>query len=311
VSPSPSTGLTAAHEGATRHVPGLALLGVAAVVVAIALAVRRAGTIDVPTAVVLGMIEGLTEFVPVSSTGHLTVAGRLLDLHGAAVDAYLIAIQAGAILAVVVLYRDRLRSLLRGITGHDPVGRRVARGIAIAFLPAAAAGVALGDLIKDRLFGVGPVAVAWAAGGVLILCITHRRSTPGHPLEWLGRRQALLIGLAQAAALWPGVSRSLVTIVAAAAVGLSIPAAVEFSFLLGFVTLGAATAFEAVGSGRDIIDAYGIAAPAAGFAVAFAAAALSIRWMVDYLRHGTLSVFGYYRLAAAGVAIVLLASGAV
>jgi len=92
---------------------------------------------------------------------------------------------------------------------------------------------------------------------------------------------------------------------------LSIPAAVEFSFLLGFVTLGAATAFEAVGSGRDIIDAYGIAAPAAGFAVAFAAAALSIRWMVDYLRHGTLSVFGYYRLAAAGVAIVLLASGAV
>jgi len=310
VSPSPTDERTTEPTPLARRLGAIALAGVAAAVVAVALALRNAGTIDIPTAVVLGMIEGLTEFLPVSSTGHLTVAERLLDLHGQAADAYVIAIQAGAILAVIVLYRDRLCSLLRGITGHDPVGGRLALGIAIAFLPAAIAGVALGDLIKDRLFGVGPVAAAWAAGGVLVL-FTARRRTTGQPLEHLDRRQAILIGVTQAAALWPGVSRSLVTIVAAGAVGLSIPAAVEFSFLLGFVTLGAATAFEAVGSGRDIIDAYGIAAPAVGFVVAFATAALSIRWMVGYLRHRSLSVFGYYRLAAASAAIVLLATGTV
>lgn len=281
------------------------------VVVALAVVVREPGTIDVPTAVVLGVIEGVTEFLPVSSTGHLTVAERLLDLHGSAADAYVIVIQAGAILAVVVLYRARLRTLAAGISGRDAVGRRVAVGLAIAFGPAALLGVALGDTIKSRLFGVGPVAGAWAVGGVLILVFSRRRAEAGQPLEHLAWRQAAMIGVAQAGALWPGVSRSLVTIIAASLVGLSLPAAVEFSFLLGFVTLGAATAFEAARAGPDIVDAYGLAAPVVGFVVAFAAAAASVRWMVAHLSRGTLGVFGYYRLAAGAAALILLIAGVV
>lgn len=274
-------------------------------------AVREPGTIDVPTSVLLGVIEGVTEFLPVSSTGHLTVAERLLDIRGDAADSYVIVIQAGAILAVLVLYRDRVRSLVRGVAGRDAAGRRVAVAIAIAFAPAALMGIAVGDAVKERLFGVGPIAVAWAAGGLLILTVARRPPTGGEPIESLDRRQALMIGIAQAVALWPGVSRSLVTIVAATGVGLSMPAAVEFSFLLGFVTLGAATAFEAVNTGPEIVQVYGITAPAAGFAVAFVAAAASVRWMVGYLGNGTLAVFGYYRLAATAVAAALLVTGVI
>lgn len=280
-------------------------------VVVLSVAAREPASIDVPTAVVLGVIEGVTEFLPVSSTGHLTVAERLFDLHGDAADGYVIVIQAGAILAVVILYRARLRTVAAGIAGRDRVGRHLAVGIALAFAPAALLGLAFGDSIKSRLFGVGPVAAAWAVGGVLILVFTRRRSEEGAPLEHLDWRQASIIGVAQAAALWPGVSRSLVTIVAASLVGLSVPAAVEFSFLLGFFTLGAATAFEAARTGPDIVAAYGIAAPAAGFVVAFAAAAASVRWMVAHLSHGTLAVFGYYRLAAAAAAVTLLIIGTV
>ena len=290
---------------------GALVLAVAVVVVVLAVAAREPASIDVPTAVVIGVIEGVTEFLPISSTGHLTVAERLLDLHGDAADGYVIVIQAGAILAVVILYRARLRTLAAGIAGRDRVGRRVAVGIALAFVPAALLGLAFGDSIKSRLFGVGPVAAAWAVGGVLILVFTRRRTEGGAPLEQLDWRQASIIGVAQAAALWPGVSRSLVTIVAASLVGLSVPAAVEFSFLLGFFTLGVATAFETARTGPDIVAAYGIAAPAAGFVVAFAAAAASVRWMVAHLSQGTLAVFGYYRLAAAAAAVILLIAGVV
>ena len=281
--------------------------GVAAVMIAVA--VRSPATIDAPTAVALGVIEGVTEFLPVSSTGHLAGAERLLDLGGSAADAYAIVIQAGAILAVVMLYRRRLGSIMRGVVGRDRSGRRLAGSIALSFLPAAFVGVLFEDMVKHRLFGVGPVAFAWAAGGLFILIVGRRSRTDARSLESIDWRQAVLIGVAQTVALWPGVSRSLVTIVAASAVGLSLPAAIEFSFLLGFVTLGAATAFEAVGAGPEIVRAYGIAAPAVGFVVAFASAAVSVQWMVAYLRHGTLAVFGYYRLAAATVAAALLATG--
>ena len=290
---------------------GHAALLLTVVAVALAIVVREPASIDVPTAIVLGVIEGVTEFLPVSSTGHLTVAEQLFDLHGSAADAYAIVIQAGAILAVFVLYRGRLRTLAAGIAGRDAIGRRVAVGLAVAFVPAALLGFALGDSIKSRLFGVGPVAAAWAAGGVLILVFSRRRAEAGQPLEQLDWPQAAMIGVAQAAALWPGASRSLVTIIAASLVGLSLPAAVEFSFLLGFVTLAAATAFEGARAGPDIVDAYGLAAPAVGFVVAFAAAAASVRWMVGHLNRGTLAVFGYYRLAAAAGAVILLIAGVV
>lgn len=290
-------------------VPAAALLVVVAVVVAVA--ARRPGRLDVPTAVLLGLVEGVTEFLPVSSTGHLTVVERLLDLRSSAADAYVIVIQGGAIAAVLVLYRERLRVMVNGVIGRDEPGRRLAVAVAVAFVPAAVIGLVFGDVIKDRLFGVGPVAAAWAVGGVAILLVGRRLRGEGVPLEALGWPQAAAIGVAQAAALWPGVSRSLVTIVAGVVVGLSLSAAVEFSFLLGFVTLGAATGSEAVRQGGDIVATFGVAAPVVGFVVAFAAAVVSVRWMVAFLRHGSLAVFGVYRLAAAAAALGLLAAGVV
>jgi len=272
---------------------------------------RGTGRLDVPAAVVLGLVEGLTEFLPVSSTGHLTVIARLLDLRSSATDAYAIVIQGGAILAVPFLYHERLRVMGRGLRGADAAGRRIAGAVMVAFVPAAVVGFALGDAVKERLFGVGPVAAAWATGGVVILATAHRLDRCGVPMEAVRWQQAAVIGVAQAGALWPGVSRSLVTIVAGVLIGLSLTAAVEFSFLLGFVTLGSATAFEAARQGGDIVAAFGVIAPLVGFTVAFGAAVLSVRWMVSYVRDASLAVFGVYRLAAAGVALLLLATGLV
>ena len=218
-------------------------------------------------AVLLGLVEGLTEFLPVSSTGHLLVTERLLDVgrHHAtkdAADTYTITIQAGAILAVLVLYGQRLLEMGRGLVGRDEPGRRLLTATVVAFIPAAFVGVALEKPIKDRLFGVWPVIVAWAIGGVVILLVARRleeRSrVHGLPLESLTVRAALLIGVAQCFALWPGTSRSLVTILAALLLGLSLPAAVEFSFLLGLLTLGAATAYDGLKHGKEMIDTYGV-----------------------------------------------------
>jgi undecaprenyl-diphosphatase len=269
-------------------------------------------------AVLLGLVEGLTEFLPVSSTGHLLVTERLIDVgrHHAtkdAADTYTITIQAGAILAVLVLYWQRLLEMGRGLVGRDEPGRRLLTATVVAFIPAAFVGVALEKPIKDRLFGVWPVIVAWAIGGVVILLVARRleeRSrVHGLPLESLTVRAALLIGVAQCFALWPGTSRSLVTILAALLLGLSLPAAVEFSFLLGLLTLGAATAYDGLKHGKEMIDTYGVVHPLVGFVVAFAAAVVAIRWMVTYLgRHG-LEIFGWYRLAVAALALVLLATG--
>jgi undecaprenyl-diphosphatase len=269
-------------------------------------------------AVLLGLVEGLTEFLPVSSTGHLLVTERLIDVgrHHAtkdAADTYTITIQAGAILAVLVLYWQRLLEMGRGLVGRDEPGRRLLTATVVAFIPAAIVGVALEKPIKDRLFGVWPVIVAWAIGGVVILLVARRleeRSrVHGLPLESLTVRAALLIGVAQCFALWPGTSRSLVTILAALLLGLGLPAAVEFSFLLGLLTLGAATAYDGLKHGKEMIDTYGVVHPLVGFVVAFAAAVVAIRWMVTYLgRHG-LEIFGWYRLAVAALALVLLATG--
>lgn len=292
---------------------GLLAAGAAAVVaLALVMVVARGtGRLDVPAAVVLGLVEGLTEFLPVSSTGHLTVVERLLDLRSDAADAYAIVIQGGAILAVLVLYRERLRIMVRGVGRRDPVGRRLVGAVGLAFVPAAAVGFVFGDAIKERLFGVGPVAAAWAAGGIVILVAARRIDQGGTPLEGLGWWQAVVIGAAQMAALWPGVSRSLVTILVGVGVGLSLSAAVEFSFLLGFVTLGAATGYEVARRGGDIVATFGVVAPLTGFVVAFVAAVASVRWMVSYLRHGSLAVFGVYRLVVAALAVALLLTGVI
>jgi undecaprenyl-diphosphatase len=270
-------------------------------------------------AVVLGVVEGVTEFLPISSTGHLLVASRIMGLpdSGAAGDAlksYEIAIQFGAILAVLLLYRRRVGVMVEGVVGRSEQGRQLLTAVAIAFVPAAVVGLVSEKLIKDVLFGVAPVVIAWIVGGVAVLVLSRRGLVGprgGRALEAITTRDALVIGGAQVLALWPGTSRSLVTIVAALLLGLSMEAAVEFSFLLGFVTLGAATVYETAKDGKLMIDTFGIAIPLLGLVVAFVAAVVSIRWMVGYLSRHDLAIFGWYRLVVAALAITLVATGTI
>ena len=262
-------------------------------------------------AVVLGLVEGLTEYLPVSSTGHLLVAQRLLGIGaGEAANAYAIVIQAGAIVAVFGLYRQRIAQMARGVAGREPVGRRVAVALLIAFVPAAIFGLLGEEAIERYLFGACPVVSAWAAGGLLILVVAPRiRRDRGYPLEGIGMRAALIIGIAQCAALWPGVSRSLATILGGLAAGLSLAAAVEFSFLLGLVTLGAATVYKAADSGAAMLEAYGTLELALGFLAAWISAVLAVKWMVAWLNRRGLAVFGWWRLAAAAIVTALLLTG--
>ena len=265
-------------------------------------------------AIVLGLVEGLTEYLPVSSTGHLLVASRVLGIGGdgrteRALDTYAICIQSGAILAVLVQYRRRIAQLLQGAVGRSSAGRRLLVALTVAFAPAAITAFLAGAIVKSLLFGVVPVAVAWIAGGIFIVGTRHRPWTGGGrlDLELIGVPQASIIGLAQTGALWPGISRSLVTILAALFVGCSMKAAVEFSFLLGLMTLGAATAYEAIRSGSEVVEVFGVVAPALGLIVAFVAALTSIRWMVGWLEARSLAAFGWYRIGIGTVVLLTLA----
>ena len=262
-------------------------------------------------AIILGLVEGLTEFLPISSTGHLLVAERILGLGGTdaadtALDTYAICIQAGAILAVLVLYRSRIIELFQGLVGRSDEGRRLLVALFVAFLPAALVGVVAIDAIRSVLFGVAPVAAAWIVGGLFILWVTRQpwRRGGSFELEQLTVRHAFIIGLAQMVALWPGVSRSLVTIIAALAIGYSMRAAVEFSFLLGLLTLGVATVYEGLRSGDQLVATFGVATPVLGLVVAFVSAVVAVRWMVAWLQSRGLEVFGYYRVLI-GVAAVI------
>ncbi len=287
---------------------------------------------SVVEAAVLGVVEGVTEFLPISSTGHLLVTGRLFGLDGHdlndaiareaakdAFDSYAIAIQAGAILAVLALYWRRVLSILAGLVGRDPDGRTLAVNLLVAFVPAAVIGLVAEGSIKSRLFQPWAIAVAWAVGGALILIVERRRGglaasrseSGALSLEQLGWRAALMVGVAQSFAMWPGTSRSLVTILAGMAVGLSVAAAVELSFLLGLLTLGAATAYEGLSNGSAMMDAYGVGRPLLGLLAALISAFLAVRWMVGWLQSRGLEVFGWYRLGAAAVLVGLLAVGAV
>ena len=277
-------------------------------------------SLSVGDAIVLGLVEGLTEYLPISSTGHLLVTARILGLPtgsgraGDAMKSYEIAIQAGAIVAVLGLYRHRFATMIEGITKRSEEGRHLLLALVIAFVPAAVIGVIGEKVIKKYLFGVGPVIGAWAVGGVLILVLVARGvidRKEGRALESLTPRDALIIGFAQVAAMWPGTSRSMVTIVAALLLGLSMSAAIEFSFLLGVLTLGAATAYSVVKDGSLMIDTFGLLTPLIGLVVAFIAAVISVRWMVTYLQRHSLAVFGWYRIAIAAIALALVVTNTI
>ena len=264
-------------------------------------------------ALILGLVEGLTEYLPVSSTGHLLLAQRLMGIDSStASDAFAICIQAGAILAVLGIYRQRVAQMVMGAVGRNKAGQRLLINLLSAFVPAAVLGLLLEKPIKKYLFGgdewgLWPVVAAWFAGGMAILVVSlvrRRRGTSpttGFDLEQLTIRMALIVGFAQCIAMWPGVSRSLITIVGGVLVGLSLPAAVELSFLLGVITLTAATAYDALKHGPEMLATYGATPLLIGFGAAWLSAVLAVKWMVGYLKSHGMEIFGWYRVALAFV----------
>lgn len=276
-------------------------------------------------AAILGLVEGVTEYLPVSSTGHLILVSALLGLDSPpelerAVDAFNIIIQGGAILAVLGLYWPRVEHMLRGLTGRDPAGLRLLGLMAVAFLPAGLLGPLLDDAIEDYLFSPVPVVAALALGGVaMILVDPWQRRRFGHrehgyvALDALGWRAALAIGLFQCLAMWPGTSRSMVTIVAGMVVGMRPRDSAEFSFLLALPTLGGACIFklgeDLLGEEPSALATLGTGSMAVGMLVATLSAALAVRWLVTYLNRHGLAVFGWYRLALSVVFAGLSAGG--
>lgn len=244
-------------------------------------------------ALLLGVVEGLTEFLPISSTGHLILTAHALRLDGDAVKTFEVVIQSGALLAVVGLYGARLTQ-----------GWRLLRNLCLSFLPAAVAGLLLHRAITRALFSLTPVIAALALGG-LVMIVVDRLVAVRHgtrtTLAALTVRDALLIGLAQVLALWPGTSRAMVTIVAGLLLGLPAAAAAEYSFLLAVPTVGAAALLEAVRGGTTLLRLTGWESLLIGFTASAVVAALAIAGFVRYLtRHG-LAVFGWYRLGLAAL----------
>ena len=267
-------------------------------------------------ALVLGIVEGLTEFVPVSSTGHIMLAERLLGIpSNDATDAFAVFIQVGAILAVLVLYRGRVVQALNGLAGHDPIGRKLLINLIVAFAPAVVIGLAFNKMIERVLFGLWPTAIAWFVGGVAILAMSRwyarNKERATVTLETLSVKAAFIIGLAQVVAMWPGTSRSLMTLLTSLAMGLSISAALEFSFLLGLLTLSAASGYKLLKYGKLMLASFGPAPLVIGVVVSLVVATFMVRWMVAYLRDHDLKAFGYWRIALALVVVGLLSSNVI
>ncbi len=267
---------------------------------------------DVWEALVLGVVEGVTEYLPVSSTGHLLVTERFLGIGGGqAANTFAIVIQLGAILAVLRVYSGRVKTIWDGLWGKSDEGRRLGLAVLAAFLPAAVVGFFFDDAIEEHLFGPWPVVVAWIVGGVLILRYSDfiKARVNGKPLEALWWRPAILIGLFQCLALWPGTSRSLTTILGGLVVGLSLPAAVEFSFILGVATLGAATAYSMFKGGAMMLGAFGILPLTVGLLASWLSAVVAVRWMVKWINTRGMAVFGHWRIGLGSAVALLLICG--
>jgi undecaprenyl-diphosphatase len=255
----------------------------------------------------MGIVEGLTEFLPISSTGHLILAGSLIDWTGEKAKAFEIIIQAGAILAVCWEYRARLVHVLRGF-GHDASARRFVVNVAIAFVPAGVLGFALAGRIKAALFAPVPVAVALIVGGLVILLVDRpgsERSVRVRRIEDVTALDAFKIGVAQTLALIPGTSRSGATIIGGLLFGLSRPVATEFSFFLAIPTLLSATAYSLYKERASLVAA-DVPLLAVGLVTSFVSAFLCIRWLLRYVATHDFRPFAWYRLA---FGLVVLATG--
>lgn len=266
---------------------------------------------DLIQSLILGIVEGVTEYLPVSSTGHLLFSQYLMGVRDAeAANAFAICIQGGAILAVLFLYWRRITEILMGFLGRNKNGLKLGVNLLVAFMPAAIIGLVFSDLIERYLFGIVPVIFAWLFGGIIILMYhKHPRMQPrtkGIPLSQLTWKQSLAIGCFQCMAMCPGVSRSLATIMGGVFIGLAVGSAIEFSFLLGMITLCAATLYTLVQHGTSLFTAYNPVVLSVGFISAFFTAIIAIKWMVGYLNKYGMSLFGYWRILIAVLATILI-----
>lgn len=273
-------------------------------------------------ALIMGIVEGLTEFLPISSTGHLILAGSLLNFTGEKVKVFEIVIQAGAILAVCWEYRMRIISVCTGLR-HQGRSRKFLSNLIIAFLPAAVLGLLFASRIKETLFAPVPVALAFILGGLVILWVERRHRQAGgsdsaaadrlarvQDVDDMGAMDALKIGFAQAFALIPGTSRSGATIMGGMLFGLSRKAATEFSFFLAIPTLLAATVYSLF-KARALLSAADLPLFGVGTFAAFVSAFLCVRWLLRYISSHDFTAFAWYRIAFGLVVLASAYSGMV
>ena len=256
-------------------------------------------------ALVMGIVEGLTEFLPISSTGHLILAGDLLGLHSEKTKVFEMVIQTGAMLAVVWEYHKKFLGVASGLAS-DAAARRFVGNLVVAFLPAACLGLAFASAIKAYLFHATSVAIAFIVGALVILWVERRqRPILVERVEDMTWKDALKVGCAQAFALIPGTSRSGATIIGGMLAGLSRRAATEFSFFLAVPTLVAAGIYDLY-KHRSLFSASDVDMFAVGFVVSFVSAFICIRWLLRYIASHDFTPFAWYRIA---FGLIVLATG--
>ena len=254
-------------------------------------------------ALIMGLVEGLTEFLPVSSTGHLIIAGDLLNFNDNVGKVFEIVIQLGAILAVVWEFRARIGTVVRGL-GHDPVSRRFAANIMIAFLPAAIFGLLFIKAIKAHMFTPFWVGVFFILGGFVIFAVERYARNPRiHHVDDMTWKDALKVGFAQAFSIVPGTSRSGATIMGGMIFGLSRQAATEFSFFLAIPTMFAATFYELAKHWHEL-HAHDFVVFGIGFATAFVSAFFAVRALLRYISSHSFAIFAWYRIVFGVVLLI-------
>ena len=261
---------------------------------------------DILTVILLGIVEGLTEFIPVSSTGHLVLAGELLGFEGQASGTFEIVIQLGAILAVVVLYWKRFWDVLMGLGHANPAALAFTRNIALGFLPSAVIGLVIYKMVKAMLETPEITAIALILGGIAILAIERAVKKPHTFLvEGMSWKTALGIGIVQCLSMIPGVSRSGATIMGALSLGVERKTAAEFSFFLAVPTMLAASGYDLLQSGAALgQDDW--TAIAIGFVVSFIVAIIVIKWFIAVVSKFGFAPFAWYRIVVGSVALVWL-----